>query len=414
MRPRWSALAPWALFASVCAAVTGWSALSGGFAFTDYDHEAAPAFGALAHGDLSGFVSAVPSYGGSFVLRAPFALLAGLMGAGENGVFVAVALPGLIGVVVLVTRLAATARGRGWPVWGCVGLIGAIVAGQSTVNSLSFGHAEELLVSALAIGAVLAARSGREWTAGVLLGLAVAGKQSAVVAAPVVLIAFPRLPWRAALAAALSSGAVLAPLALAARGFAHAGALSATDLGGIFKPAQVWWFLGHHDVVPGHPGFRIGPSWLDGVVRPLLVASAAACALVWRRLPRRADLLGLLALVFLLRCVLDPWNNVYYHAPFLLALAAWEAHCARRAPWATLAAALALRFSFEFVPTFASPDGEAAAYLAWAVPATALLALAVFAPGAASRLGGRAAALLRRALPTLGRQLGDRPAQLGV
>src|SRR5213078_2536017 len=111
MRPRWSALAPWALFASVCAAATGWSALSGGFAFTDYDHEAAPAFGALAHGDLGGFVSAAPSYGGSFVLRAPFALLAGLMGAGDNGIFLAVAIPALIAAVVLAGTLAATARG---------------------------------------------------------------------------------------------------------------------------------------------------------------------------------------------------------------------------------------------------------------------------------------------------------------
>ena len=414
MRTRLSALAPWALFASACAALAGWSALGGGFAFTDYDTEAAPAFGALAHGDLAGFASTVPAYGGSFVLRAPFALLAGLTGAGENGIFVAVAIPGLIAVAVLAGLLAATARGRGWGRWGCLALVGVMVAGEPITNALSFGHAEELLVGVLAIGAVLAARSGREWTAGILLGLAVAGKQSAVVAAPVVLIASQRPPWRTALAAAVSAGAVLAPLVLAARGFAHAGALSATDLGGIFKPPQVWWFLGDHGFLPAHPGFRIGPSWLDAMVRPLLVATAAACAFAWWRLPRHADVLGLLALVFLLRCVLDPWNNVYYHAPFLLALAAWEAHCARRAPWAALAAALALRLSFGFVPTFATPDGQAAVYLAWALPATALLALAVFAPGAAARVADRGAALLARALPTLGHKLGDRRAQLGV
>src|SRR3954447_2861215 len=137
MRPRWSALAPWALFASVCAAATGWSALSGGFAFTDYDHEGAPAFGALAHGDVGGFVSAVPSYGGSFVLRAPFALLAGLLGAGEDGIFVAVALPGLIAVGVLAALLARRARRRGWPVWACVAVVGVALASQPTVNALS-------------------------------------------------------------------------------------------------------------------------------------------------------------------------------------------------------------------------------------------------------------------------------------
>ncbi|MDQ3410195.1 MAG: hypothetical protein M3469_09465, partial [Actinomycetota bacterium] len=44
-----------------------------GFAFSDYDVEASAAFWALRTGDLEGFLAAVPAYGGSFVLRAPFA-----------------------------------------------------------------------------------------------------------------------------------------------------------------------------------------------------------------------------------------------------------------------------------------------------------------------------------------------------
>ena len=63
-----------------------------------------------------------------------------------------------------------------------------------------------------------------------------------------------------------------------------------------------------------------------------------------RRGPRRAvvvrggpernrdDVLGVLALAFLLRCMLDPWNLVYYHLPLVVALAAWEARRGRDLP----------------------------------------------------------------------------------
>ena len=43
----------------------------------------------------------------------------------------------------------------------------------------------------------------------------------------------------------------------------------------------------------------------------------------------------LLALVLLLRCALDPWNNLYYRLPFLLALMAYEV-CSGRTPRLTL------------------------------------------------------------------------------
>ena len=54
------------------------------------------------------------------------------------------------------------------------------------------------------------------------------------------------------------------------------------------------------------------------------------------------QLLLLLALLLLLRCVLDPWNVVYYELPFLLALLCWEALCRpERPPVLALAASLA-------------------------------------------------------------------------
>ena len=46
----------------------------------------------------------------------------------------------------------------------------------------------------------------------------------------------------------------------------------------------------------------------------------------------RDDVLGVLALVFLLRCMLDPWDLVYYHLPLVVSLAAWEARRGRSLP----------------------------------------------------------------------------------
>ena len=67
-------------------------------------------------------------------------------------------------------------------------------------------------------------------------------------------------------------------------------------------------------------------------------------SLLWARVRGGAprvdgeQLLALLALLLLLRCVLDPWNTIYYELPFLLALLAWEAlQHAERPPVVTLA-----------------------------------------------------------------------------
>ena len=52
--------------------------------WSDYDREASGAFNAIAAGHVGAFVGLAPAYGGSLVLRAPFALLAGLLGGGER------------------------------------------------------------------------------------------------------------------------------------------------------------------------------------------------------------------------------------------------------------------------------------------------------------------------------------------
>ena len=101
--------------------------------------------------------------------------------------------------------------------------------------------------------------------------------------------------------------------------------------------------------------------------RPLLIAVCVAVPLLLARRVREDPVdraLPLLALVLLLRCVLDPLNNVYYHTPFLLALVAAGAFSRTLMP-AVVASAL-----IYFSATFGNenPGLLAAMYLAWTLP----------------------------------------------
>jgi hypothetical protein len=96
------------------------------------------------------------------------------------------------------------------------------------------------------------------------------------------------------------------------------------------------------------------------VLSPLLALA------LWRR---RVDPLALLALVFLLRCVLDPVDNEYYHLPLLLALLAYETRGRRDLngiPAMTLFASLGLWLTFDVLDVHgAAPALTNAVYLSW-------------------------------------------------
>jgi len=81
--------------------------------------------------------------------------------------------------------------------------------------------------------------------------------------------------------------------------------------------------------------------------------------------------LPLLALLFLVRCVLDPVDNYYYHLPLLLTLLAWDVKMRRHLPSATLAATLCLIVTNSFLAGTAA----SAFYLVWTVALAALLAV---------------------------------------
>jgi hypothetical protein len=182
---------------------------------------------------------------------------------------------------------------------------------------------------------------------------------------------------------------VLAPLALVGSGgfVSAAGAAAAPAASTIFKPWQVWWFLGHHSALalgPGdvhNPNYRVGPAWTSTITHPLILAAALAIAgALWLRNRRTAlseqQALLTLALVLLLRCVLDTWDEVYYLLPFVLALLAWQLSLdARRPPMLALVSTVLGWVSFQWLPTQgASPDAQAALFLAWTLPLCAMLA----------------------------------------
>jgi hypothetical protein len=376
--------------------VMSWLTLQG-FAWNDYDDEVSVAFQALIAGDVSGFLGQLPAYGGSLVLRAPFAGVTAALGGGELAVYRAVSVPCLLAVavfaVLLVRRLDERGRSRGVRAL----VLGLCVCNPLTLRALEIGHPEELLAAVLAIGAVLAAIDRRTILAAILLGLAIATKSWAVLAVGPVLLA---LPERRVLALFIAGGvtvAVLAPIAIA--GSHDALVTGASTTGSvIFQPWQAWWFLGEsgHVVIGGSgmpkpDGWRVPPEWLSSVTHPLIAFLVVPLSLAWARVHRAAPRFGgeqillLLALLFLLRCVLDPWNVVYYELPFLLALLTWESLCRpERPPVIALTATAVAWVTLHRAQEWLSPDLQSIAFLAWSLPLAVWMARTAFSrPGRA-------------------------------
>lgn len=386
------------LLAGLGCVVMAWLGLAS-FAWNDYDFEVRPAYEALTTGHLVRFLQLAPAYGGSLVERAPFALLPGLWGGGQLAVYRAVSVPCLVAVAALGVWLVARMRAASRGTLARALVLGVCVANPVTVRALEMGHPEELLGAVLCVAAVLVAGSGagartRWLCAGALLGLAVANKEWALLAVgPVALALEPRLRTRALALAGVVCAAILAPLALVGSGgFVSVTKAAATaPANAIFKPWQLWWFLGHYSVhalgpsgTP-EPGYRLGPAWVGDVSHPLILAAGAALALgLWlrvrgARLPEREALLAL-ALVLLARCVLDTWDESYYLLPFLLALVAWEAGGkAPGLPVLAPAASVLTWLSFQWLPEHVSPNAQAAFFLAWSLPLVCRLATRLLA-----------------------------------
>jgi len=409
-----------AFFAAAGCATMAWLGLYG-FAWNDYEGEAQPAFNALTHGHVLEFLRLASAYGGSLVERSPFALLPGLWGGGELAVYRMVALPCLLAAAALAVWLLARMRSEQRSTFARAVVLGVCVANPLTLRALEVGHPEELLGACLCVAAVLLAAGarvgrGRSVWAGVILGLAIANKEWALLALGPVLLALParrRLPCLASAGAVAT--AILAPLALVGSGTFVVGARAVAGASAaIFQPSQVWWFLGAPNHIQGphgvlrivpmnaplstHPGWRLAPPWLDGIPHPLILAVGLALTVaLWLRRRRQPaarlspgagaralserDALLALALLLLLRCMLDTWDTAYYLLPFIFALLAWEVRGRiDRPPLLALSATVLAWISFQWLPSHAAADIQAAFFLAWSLPLAGGLGLMLFRP----------------------------------
>jgi hypothetical protein len=379
-----------------------------GSARPDWHLESERAFHALVTGHVVRFLQLAPAYGGSLILRAPFVMVTTLWHGGDGAVYTASAVPCLAAAGALGVWLSTRMRGRGSSTLACAVALLLCVANPLTLPALELGHPEELLSAALCIAAVLCALTDRPIWAAILVGLAIANKQWAVLAVGPVLVALPGGRLRALLITGAVSAAVVAPLFLVGSGvFATQATAVGLDTGATFQPWQIWWFFGSHasvakDMTNGiAAGYRSAPGWVAALGHPLVIAIMPPLTALYARLrrdrvrrggPAPVDALLLLALLLGLRCVLDPWDISYYSLPFLLALLTWEGLSFQRPPVMSLVASLLAWFIFRGTSSAAlnlSADAQALVFAVVSIPSIMALAVPLYAPGVGRLLAPR-------------------------
>jgi len=384
--------APFVLVAGAAAWIASTISATG-----EWDTDTWPRIQALTHGNIAEFFR-VDSMMGTFasVLQAPFAAVSG------GGVLVAYrwsAFACLLAVGLLGLYLARIAGRRGMPTLGQVLIAGLCLFNPLTIGALDTGHPEELLTAALAVAAIATASEGHRYRAAVLLGLAVASKQWAVIAIFPVLMALPSSRIRVAIVAGAIVAVLTVPaLIVAPDTFSEVHGAAASS-GRVVSPWNVWYpaaetLSEHHKV--GSTSFTAevhrSPSVLGSLSHPLIVflAFALPVALALRRGGFRIsgpDAMALLALLALLRCALDPVDNFYYHVPLLLALLGWDGLAAERLPLRGLAGtAIALLF-WHWSHNLSDVQLFNFAYVAVAVAVGMTIALTLFARPEPSRRG---------------------------
>lgn len=306
----------------------------------DWSIDAWPAVDALAHGRVSDYLSAKAMMGPfSTLVQAPFAAIPG---GGELDAYRWAAFPCVFAAGLLGLYLAGIARRRGAAPVAQIVLAALCLVNPLTFEALRDGHPEEILTAALAVAAVASASEGKRGRTAVLLGLAVASKQWAVIAILPTLMALSGSRLRVALAAGAIVVALMLPgLVAAPKTFLDVSG-NATVTGRVVTPWSVWYpFATVETEVHRIDGTKLvanvreAPPLVGSLSHPLIVLLALALpfGLALRRRSfglTGADAMALLALLALLRSFLDPVDNLYYHEPLLLALLGWDALAAPR------------------------------------------------------------------------------------
>jgi hypothetical protein len=134
------------------------------------------------------------------------------------------------------------------------------------------------------------------------------------------------------------------------------------------------------------------PAALATIAHPLvLVLGLALPVLYWLRTRKRSagDLLLLLALVFLLRCVLDPVTLSYHHVPFFVAIICYETVYRRRFPIISIYSAAAIWALANWIAPMHDASTLNSVYLVWTLPIVGYLAYRVFGPRARTSVAVR-------------------------
>jgi hypothetical protein len=374
--------------------------------------DAGPSIEALSHGDLREFYAEQPPMGSfSLLLRTPPAVASNLADGNDlvvyrSGVFICVLAAGLLAVFLAMSMIR---RGRPWTIWALVAA--AIVVNPLTYQAAYWGHPEEVLAAALTVGAVIASGRRRWVLGGLMLGAALATKQWAALAVVPALIAAPAgTRVRLALTAAALAAALTVPMLAADPDRFQAAqemVSSASSYTQTVTATNLWWPFASRSTDEGIDGFGQTTtitqySLPDDVGRVLhlgVIAVALALSLLYARRRGRGnpdDVLQLIALLFLLRCVLDPLTFSYHHVPFLIALISFEA-LRRPVPVLSAVAIGALLLMNEVVVPLAEPVLINVAYLAWTIPLAGVMALSLFAPRRYESLSWTPRARLSRA-----------------
>jgi Glycosyltransferase family 87 len=354
-----------------------------------------PSIEALSHGDLDGFFANQPPMGSfSMLVRTPPTMLAHAVGGHDLlvyrfGVFACMLAAGLLAVFLAMTMIR---RGRPWTLWAL--LASACLINPLTYQAAFYGHPEEMLAAVLAVGGVIAS-GRRQWLiAGLMLGAALATKQWAALAVIPALIAAPAgTRVRVALTCVALATALTLPMAVGNPERFRAAqeeVSTAASYTNTVTATNLWWPFASESSGTGTDTMgRVAqltqyslPQSLGTPLHLGVIAAALLLCLLYARTRGGAnpeDVLQLVALLFLLRCLLDPLTFSYHHLPFLVALISYEA-LRRRVPVLSAYSIGAVLLLNELVVPSGEPRLINAVYLAWTIPVAGAMAMSLFAP----------------------------------
>jgi hypothetical protein len=361
----------------------------------DYPTDAGPPITSVLHGSLHGFFAHQPAMGPlSLYLRLPFAALGLLAHDPAVGTYRWGALACVASVALLGVWLAAIAGSRGTGRWGQLAIVLVCVLNPLVQSAVALGHPEELLTATLAVAALVAAMQQRGGLAAVLLGLALASKQWAVLAVlPVLLALDGRRLWVLWRAGALAILLTLPLVVGSPAEFVHAQLYVGSSFNGASSLSWLYPLapsVTERLLIDGHVthvNLTGLPPALARLLHSLICAvGVGLAAALWRRRGRPpvwSQLLAVTALIFLLRCTLDTETMPYYHAPLFLVLVAWDALAGERLPVRGLAAAAIAYLVFDRL--WAPADGSLTTYAYGACALVSAVALAGAALGRRAR-----------------------------